>query len=219
MSKKRPNSAAAVAADRFRPGAFFLPGLVLFLFTALTTINAIKIPALLALIVTALALLGCMQQLRQRLTWIMAAVALFVVVNGISTLYSVSGQFALQDFLPIVCAFCVFVLILAFEPGQKGLIGRRAGGMFAVSTALASLLSIDQLSTRFLSSPFLWLMNKFSTDYVDVGGVETGVRMVSIYRNPNIFAGCIGLGVLLSLGLAVTEERKGARRAIWPVWP
>ena len=49
MSKKRPNSAAAVAADRFRPGAFFLPGLVLFLFTALTTINAIKIPALLAL--------------------------------------------------------------------------------------------------------------------------------------------------------------------------
>ena len=40
MSKKRPNSAAAVAADRFRPGAFFLPGLVLFLFTALTTINA-----------------------------------------------------------------------------------------------------------------------------------------------------------------------------------
>ena len=71
--------------------------------------------------------------------------------------------------------------------------------MFAVSTALASLLSIDQLSTRFLSSPFLWLMNKFSTDYVDVGGVETGVRMVSIYRNPNIFAGCIGLGVLLVL--------------------
>ena len=153
MSKKRPNSAAAVAADRFRPAAFFLPGLVLFLFTALTTINAIKIPALLALIVTALALLGCMQQLRQRLTWIVAAVALFVVVNGISTLYSVSGQFALQDFLPIACAFCVFVLILAFEPGQKGLIGRRAGGMFAVSTALASLLSIDQLSTRWLSSP------------------------------------------------------------------
>lgn len=210
MSKKRPNSAAA--ADRFRPAAFFLPGLVLFLFTALTTINAIKIPALLALVVTALALLGCMQQLRQRLTWIVAAVALFVAINGISTLYSVSGQFALQDFLPIVCAFCVFVLILAFDPGQKGLIGRRAGGMFAVSTALASLLSIDQLSTRFLSSPFLWLMNKFSTDYVDVGGVETGVRMVSIYRNPNIFAGCIGLGVLLSLGLAVTEERKGARR-------
>ena len=127
MSKKQTNSAAA--ADRFRPAAFFLPGLVLFLFTALTTINAIKIPALLALIVTALALLGCMQQLRQRLTWIMAAVALFVVVNGISTLYSVSGQFALQDFLPIACAFCVFVLILAFEPGQKGLIGRRAGGV------------------------------------------------------------------------------------------
>ena len=140
MSKKKTNS-AAVAADRFRPGAFFLPGLVLFLFTALTTINAIKIPALLALIVTALALLGCMQQLRQRLTWIVAAVALFVVVNGISTLYSVSGQFALQDFLPIACAFCVFVLILAFEPGQKGLIGRRAGGMFAVSTALAFVLS------------------------------------------------------------------------------
>ena len=102
MSKKRPNSAAA--ADRFQPAAFFLPGLVLFLFTALTTINAIKIPALLALVVTALALLGCMQQLRQRLTWIVAAVALFVAINGISTLYSVSGQFALQDFLPIVCA-------------------------------------------------------------------------------------------------------------------
>ena len=84
MSKKRPNSAAA--ADRFQPAAFFLPGLVLFLFTALTTINAIKIPALLALVVTALALLGCMQQLRQRLTWIVAAVALFVAINGISTL-------------------------------------------------------------------------------------------------------------------------------------
>lgn len=120
MSKKRPNSAAAVAADRFRPGAFFLPGLVLFLFTALTTINAIKIPALLALIVTALALLGCMQQLRQRLTWIMAAVALFVVVNGISTLYSVSGSSPFRTFCPSPAPFACSCSSWPLSRGRRG---------------------------------------------------------------------------------------------------
>lgn len=35
--------------------------------------------------------------------------------------------------------------------------------------------------------------------------------MTSIFLSPNVFAGCMGIGVLLSLGLAVTSEKPGAR--------
>lgn len=36
--------------------------------------------------------------------------------------------------------------------------------------------------------------------------------MTSIFANPNVFAGCMGIGVFLSLGLAGTSQQKGHRR-------
>ena len=77
---------------------------------------------------------------------------------------------------------------------------------------MAGLFSIDLLSTRLLSTPFLGLLGLFSTDYANLSGVEAGVRMTSIFVNPNTFAGFAGLGVLLSLGLANSAQRRAERR-------
>ena len=35
--------------------------------------------------------------------------------------------------------------------------------------------------------------------------------MTSVFTNPNVFAGCVGIGVLLSLGLAVSAQKKAER--------
>jgi len=52
----------------------------------------------------------------------------------------------------------------------------------------------------------LSFLKLFTPDYENLSGVEEGVRMLSIFNNPNIFAGCIGIGVILALGLTLTSK-------------
>ena len=140
-----------------------------------------------------------------------AAVTLWVLLSGISTFYAVSGKFALSEFLKLLIAYCLFLVFIAFA--RKGAdTGRTIASILETCAALAGLFSIDLLSTRLLSTPFLGLLGLFSTDYANLSGVEAGVRMTSIFVNPNTFAGFAGLGVLLSLGLANSAQRRAERR-------
>lgn len=41
-----------------------------------------------------------------------------MLINGISTLYAVSGKFTLYEFLKIQCALCLTLIVLAVAPGQ-----------------------------------------------------------------------------------------------------
>lgn len=165
------------------------------------------------MMVTAIAV-GCMygKVLQKRVTWVSLFLLLWVLMEGISTLYAVSGKFALQEFLKIMVSFCIAILILALERGNVKELGRNTAILVESFTALVSLISIDLISTRTLSSAFFWLMEIFSQDYGDLSGIEVGVRMTSILENPNTFAGCVGIGVLMSLGLANSSTNPHSRR-------
>lgn len=185
---------------------------VFFLGTCLAGPSTIK-P--LVMVLTVAAVVSCMVRLsftRDRLSIPMLAVTAWVLMSGISTFYAVSGKFALQEFLEILTGFCVFLLILAWSRKGEGS-GRAAASVLVGGTAVASLASIDMLSTHWLSGGLLNFLQSVSSDFdfAALTPVEVGVRMNSLYENPNVFAGISGLGVLLSLELAVTAQRKGER--------
>lgn len=149
------------------------------------------------------------ERLRDRLTAPIIALALFVLMDIVSSLYAASGKFAMYEVLKVVKAFCLALLLLAFIGNQKP--ERKAAVILEGCAAIAGLVSIDLLSTRWVSTPVLSFLGLFTTDYMDPDVVEEGVRMISIFMNPNVFAGCMGIGVLLSLGLAVSAEKPAER--------
>lgn len=150
--------------------------------------------------------------LRDRIHLPLMALTLFVTMGGVSTFYAVSGKFALEEFLGIAVAFCAVVLLLLL-PGEGTAPARKIASVLAWAAALAGLFSIDQIATRLLSGGLHVFFSLFSSSFMDLTGVEVGVRMISIFGNPNIFAGCIGIGVLLSLSLVLSSENKRERRA------
>lgn len=135
-----------------------------------------------------------------------------VVMGGISTFYAVSGKFALVEFLNLAVAFLAVVLLALLFPGEGIAPPRTIAGVLEGAAALAGLFSIDLISTRLLTGPLFAFFHLFSSTFMDPTGAEAGVRMLSIFGNGNIFAGCVGIGVLLSLGLVLSSETKRERR-------
>ena len=148
--------------------------------------------------------------LRGRMSWLSLAVALFVLMDGISTLYARAGKFALYEFLKVAAVACVFVFLAAFEPKKQRIVGRCAATVLELAGALASLLSIDSFSTRVLYNGFLKII---STVNASIAGTDpvSGGRLWTIFENPNVFSGAVGICILLALGLADKEEHKGWR--------
>lgn len=140
------------------------------------------------------------------------AMAAMVVMGGISTFYAVSGKFALAEFLNMAVAFLGVVVLALLFPGEGMAPARRIAGVLEGAAALAGLFSIDLISTRLLTRPLFAFFSLFSSSFMDSTGAEPGVRMISIFGNANIFAGCIGIGVLLSLSLVLSSETKRDRR-------
>ena len=185
---------------------------VFFLGTCFANGSTIKA---LAMAMAAAAVGSCLVRfsvVRDRLSLPLAGVAVWMVMNGISSLYAAAGRFALEEFLKLLIGFCVLLLILAWSRKGRNS-GRAAASVLSGGTALASLFSIDMLSTHWLSGPLFAFLGLLTPDYAEVSktSVEAGVRMNSLYGNPNIFAGAAGLGVLLALGLVVTAEEKRER--------
>lgn len=185
---------------------------VFFLGTCFANGSTIKALAMTAVVAAVGSCLVRFSTVRDRLSLPLAGVAVWIAMNGISTFYAAAGRFALEEFLKLLTGFCVLLLILAWSrKGRNG--GRAAASVLAGGTALASLFSIDMLSTRWLSGALFAFLGLFTPDYDAVSSmsVEVGSRMNSLYGNPNIFAGAAGLAVLLGLELAVTAEEKRER--------
>ena len=185
-------------------GAFFL---AVCLCSAATAKSA-------AILLTALTLSAAFlfwERLRDRVKAPVAALALVVLMSGISCSYAASGKFALYEFLKVFNAFCLMLTLLAFTGEERP--ERKISVILEGFAAVAGLTSIDLLSTRWVSGAVLGALGWFTPDYMELGAVEEGVRMTSIFLSPNVFAGCMGIGVLLGLGLAVTSEKPGARAA------
>lgn len=150
-------------------------------------------------------------RLRSRVTLPLLALALYVIMNGISTLYATSGKFALYEFLKILCAFCLTLIVLAVAPGQGMESGRWIASILEGFVALASLASVDMISTHYISDLILFLLSKITPDYLELEPLVPGTRINSIFTNPNVFAGIAGIGVMLSLGLALSSTGKKER--------
>ena len=146
-----PAEAALPLPPLRRPWAVPVLMAVFFLVTCLTTESTIKSLAMTLSVVTVLSCLVRLSHVRDRLSLPLLAVAAWVLMNGISTFYAVSGKFALRQFLRILVGFCVLLLILAWSRRGRGS-GRAAASILAGGTALASLFSIDTLSTHLLNT-------------------------------------------------------------------
>lgn len=191
-----------------------IAGLILlfFLVTCLSSATTAKGIALVAALCGIAALVFRHKQVAERLSIPFLALSLWVIFNGVSTLYAISGKFALQAFVVVLTSFCCVILLLAFAKGEKRQLGRGFATVLEGAAAVSGLVSIDLISTRLISTPVLGLLRLFTHDYTQLTGVEAGIRMTSIFGNPNVFAGCMGIGVFLSLGLARTSQQTGHRR-------
>lgn len=184
---------------------------VFFLVVCLLSASTIKKAAVgLIALTLALAFLWFFD-LRERVTPPLLALGLYVLMNGVSMFYAVSGKFALYEFLKILCAFCLALILLAAAPGQNMEAGRWIASILEGFTALAALVSIDLISTHLIGGPFLDLLSVITPDYVDLSPLAPGMRMNSIFINPNVFAGIAGIGAMLSLGLTMSSKEKKER--------
>lgn len=187
-----------------------------FFAVCLMSASTVKITSLVLAVVLLVSVFPFFVRLRGRVDAPLLFLAAFLVMNGVSTFYAVSGKFALYEFLKPLSSFCLGFLLLALAPGGRREAGRWIAKVLSGFSAVAGLVSIDLLSTRKLSGLVLKVLARFTTDYENLFGVEPGVRMTSFFNFPNVFAGIAGLGVLLSLGLAASSKR-GAERAVQTV--
>lgn len=210
MKKKRNAPRTLSAPDRGKAAAgLAVCAALYFLAVGLCTASNIKLTAIVLTALTLASAFLFFTRLRDRIGVPLLLLAAVVIMDGISTLYAVSGKFALYEFLKVLAAFCLVLTLLAVAPERDT--GRWIAKVLAGFSAVSGLVSIDMISTRFLSGAVIGFFNMFSQDYAYLGGVEAGVRMTSIFENPNVFAGVAGSGVLLSLGLACSSESKRER--------
>lgn len=190
-----------------RPWWTALQTLLFFLTVGFCGYASIKTTAL-ALMVLALGV-GALRfsALREQVRLPFLALLLVVAMAGISTTYALSGKFALHEFLKLVTGFCAPFLLILVLPGEGTSAGRKVATVLEGGAALFSLLSVDHISTRLISEPFLSLFHYNP----NMDGLEPGIRMIGIFENANILAGCVGIGILLALGLAVTAENNRER--------
>ena len=213
MAKKYQTQAKSAQWKKVLP---YLCVIGFFLIVCLSAVNTAKKTAVFCVVLALAAGIVCFSRLRERFHLPMAALALVVLLGGISTFYAVSGKFALHEFLKVLIAFCMAVALLALAKGDKIQAGRRIAVVLEWGAALSGLVSIDLISTRWISGAVTAVLGLLSPDYAQLAGVEVGVRMTSLFGNPNAFAACVGIGVLLSLSLVLTapSERERAGHTV-----
>lgn len=207
MSRNKTNARRAPLWEKAFP---FLPAAILFVVICLSAGSTIKAVGAALMVLTLIAVVKYFPRVRDRFRAPMIALALVVCMDFVSGFYAVAGKFALFEFLKVFVSFCIALLMLALALGEGEEPGCRVATVMEGCTVLMGLVSIDLFSTRLLSGPVLGILGLAAPEYtsIEAGGLEAGVRMFSIFSNPNIFAGCAGIGVLLSLGLSVSSEKR-----------
>ena len=117
-----------------------------FLAVCLTSAATGKMAGMLLAVLTLSSVFLFFSRLRDRIGVPLLLLAAVVLMDGISTFYAVSGKFALYEFLKVLSAFCLTLLLLAAAP--EGEPGRWIASVLEGFGALAGVVSIDLLSTR-----------------------------------------------------------------------
>ena len=191
----------------FGSACFLGIAFLFFLIVCLCVNSTLKGATLITLLFAVLSLPLWFKQFRERIRLPLIPLFLMVLLSGISTFYAISGRIALYEFLKLLISFVLAVLFLGFARSP-----RQIATLLEIGTALAGIVSIDLISTRLLSGLMQGILGLFTNEYQNLAGVESGIRMTSLFTNANIFAGCVGIGVLLSLSLALSSEQKKERR-------
>ena len=218
ISKKYKKRGGVLARIRFQNSTVLLVllGFLFFFVLSLGATDVIKTTVMLIAVVSLLVFAVRFKTLRERISLPFIILTLCVLMDGISTFYAVSGKFALREFLKVFLAFLFAVILLAASPEKEEIKGKRIAAILAVCAAFGSLVSIDLISTRWISGAILGILGVFTDAYKSLVGVETGIRMTSMFTNPNTYAGFAGIGVLLSLGL-VCNSGEDRKRVVWLV--
>lgn len=207
--KDRP--AAALRQELRYPWLVPVLGVLYFFVTCLMRHGNNKGITLLLIGAAIVAVIAGMKQLGQRLTWPSLLLGAYVLMDGISTLYAPSGKFALYEFLKVAAAACMALLLTALEPERRERTGRCAATVLETACAAASIFSIDMVGTQWLYNLLREATTNMGAPIEVLGGVLQEQRLKTIFGNPNVFAGAAGVAILLSLGLAVTAEKRKER--------
>lgn len=210
MAKKSNKKDAAVLRTELRwPWVVPVLAVVYFLVTCLMLHGGNKLITLLVMVAAIVCVIVRSGTLAQRLTLPSLLLGLYILMDGISTLYAPSGKFALYEFLKVAAAGSMALLLVGCEPQRGERTGRCAATVLEIAGALAGLCSIDMVSTRWLSGGLSALVQSLG-GYLGEDALQ-GQRLKTIFENPNVFAGCAGIAVLLALGLAATAEDRKER--------
>ncbi|MBE6914201.1 MAG: hypothetical protein E7472_04580 [Ruminococcaceae bacterium] len=199
MAHKKHNQISAGKLN-LAAGAFLL-GAVLFFVLTLCSQRYTNTTVLPLVIFTLAVMLVRGRQLCARITLPLVALGALMLMSFVSVFYAASPMNAVQEFLRMSAAFCAVLCLTAVAPAREDHPGRWIATVLECVAAAACLVSIDLISTRLISGVALGVVSLFTDFFEGLAAVEPGVRMTSIYTNPNMFAGCAGIGVLLSLGL------------------
>lgn len=192
-------------------GAPILLGILFFFVVCLGAADSIKMTVMVVAVFALLVIAVRFNVLRERIHWPFIALTLVVLMDGISTFYAVSGKFALREFLKVFLAYLLAVILLATSPKNEEVTGKRIATILAVCTALGSLVSIDLISTRWISGAVTWILGHFTQSYEGLEGLQDNTRILSVFSNPNVFGGVSGLGILLSAGISDSLDRQKER--------
>ena len=210
MAKKTNRKDPVAVQELKHPWLVPLLGCVYFILTCMMFQGENKLITLLLILSAIVCVVVRGGTLAKRLTLPALLLGLYVLLDGISTLYAPSGKFALYEFLKVAAAACMALLLTGCEPQRDALhTGRCAATVLEVSGALAGLVSIDMVSTRWLYNGLCGLIHALGVPF----GNEAlqGQRLKTIFENPNVFAGAAGIALLLSLGLAASAASKKER--------
>lgn len=210
MAKKSDRKAAVAVRELKHPWLVPLLACIYFIVTCMMFHGENKLITLLLILSSIVCVVVRNGVLSRRLTLPALLLGLYVLLDGISTLYAPSGKFALYEFLKVASAACMALLLTGCEPERDApCAGRCAAVVLEVSGALASLFSIDMVSTRWLYNGLCGLIRALGVPF----GNEAlqGQRLRTIFENPNVFAGAAGIALLLSLGLAASAASKKER--------
>ena len=228
-AKKSAGAAAAAVKPEERKHAVdwgavsaVLTGVLLFIVLCFSSASTVKGSAVFC-VVLMLAVGAIRYKTLRDWIWIpLISLSLYVLMDGISTFYAVSGKFALSEFLKVLIAFCTSVTLLSLSPGEEKIRGRWMATVLAVCCALANLINVDMYSDGALSRGALSVLGRFTVDYTgltgflnDTSNSSVGDRFAGIFNNHNIQAGFSALGVLLSMGLAHVSRSYTDRRGFW----
>lgn len=204
-------------SDIILTAQILLAGLTFFLTVCFSAVDTRKPVTLTVTILTIIILLITLWKNRQAgLETSVPAPILFLgvytAVCGISVFYAVAPKFGLYEFLKILNAFCLALLLYMLARMTKNPSAFFAGSLCTAVT-LQSLITLDHVSLQLVSIRFLEFLSKYNPEYSS-NTVSSGLEshLYSYFGDPNVQASVTGLIVLISMSLAAHASGKVTRR-------